>query len=245
MTISTDSSWLGKKMPVLLSACRTWVKKKKKKLSNLEIYIPAARCRWMVSTGPLMEVVFSHQKASQVIVSFANLKVGRVTFIQPTSLRKNTSRVFLFRLHLRPFSRRPSRGESGSSPAPSQSERRSAEGGGACPVGSRKKYKIPGCRINAFLHNNTCPSRRHGGQERQDDRPDEAVEGESRLSGGWVSALSAAAPSRLDYLGEGSWKVQKGDFSPTMSGFSADPYPATMYMLSPLQPHCHLRALMS
>lgn len=117
----------------------------------------------------------------------------------------------------------------GQFPPTSQSERRSGEGGGAYRLGSRKKYKTPGCGINAFLHNFV----KHRLPEpstwltKETKRPIRWSSGRRVEAIRWVDIYAqscrCAALSRLEYLGEGSWKVQNRKCSPIMSDLSSEP----------------------
>lgn len=132
--------------------------------------------------------------------------------------------MFLFRLHLRPFSTVQPDEKMGQFPPTSQSERRSGKEAGPTGWGPGRNIRSQAAEITRFsatLSSIASPSRRHGWQKRQDDRSDEAVEGESWLSGGWTSAFRVgAALSRLEYLGNGVMKGSKSHISTHNVGFS-------------------------
>lgn len=151
--------------------------------------------------------------------------------------------MFLFRLHLGPFSAVQPDEKMGQFPPTSQSERRSGERGGAYGLRSRKKYKIPDCRNNAFLHNfvkHRLPEPSKWLTEER-KRPIRWSSGRRVVAIRWVDiyvqSCCCAALSRLEYLGEGSWKVQYREISPIMSDFSSEPQPTVVNMNPPVQPN--------
>lgn len=112
------------------------------------------------------------------------------------------------------------------------------ERGGASRLWSRKKYKIPGCRIN--IHN---VAKRHLSE------PSIWLTKETNLPIRWSSGRRVEATrsvdiyvwasywcavlSRLEYLGEGSCPVQKRTFASIVSDFSCFPQPIIISMISP------------
>lgn len=78
----------------------------------------------------------------------------------------------------------------GQCPPTSQSERRIAKEAEPLGWGPGRNIRFQAAELTfTTLSSVTCPTRRYGWQKRQNYRSDEAVEGESKLSGLWISTF--------------------------------------------------------